>query len=62
MKNPLTLYIEKYNIMRNYGIPDKMVRVIAGIYVGFECAVVDGIVTSDWFMIKSGVKQGCVMS
>ena len=38
-----------------------MVRVIAGIYVGFECAVVDGSVTSDWFMIKSGVKQGCVM-
>ena len=57
----MTLYIEKYNIMRNYGIPDKMVRVIAGIYVGFECAVVDGSVTSDWFMIKSGVKQGCVM-
>ena len=62
LKKPLTLYIEKYNIMRNYGIPDKMVRVIAGIYVGFECAVVDGSVTSDWFMIKSGVKQGCVMS
>ena len=61
MKKPLTLYIEKYNIMRNYGIPDKMVRVIAGIYVGFECAVVDGSVTSHWFMIKSGVKQGCVM-
>ena len=39
-----------------------MVRVIAGIYVGFECAVVYGRVTSDWFMIKSGVKQGCVMS
>ena len=32
----------------------------AGIYVGFDCAVVDGSVTSDWFMIKSGVKQGCV--
>ena len=47
--------------MRSYGIPDKMVRLIAGIYVVFECAVVDGSVTSDWFMIKSGVKQGCVM-
>ena len=23
---------------------------------------VDGSLTSDWFMIKSGVKQGCVMS
>ena len=47
--------------MRSYGIPDKMVRVIAGVYVVFECAVVDGSVTSDCFMIKSGVKQGCVM-
>ena len=51
-----------WNIMRSYGIPDKMVRVRAGTYVGFECAVVDGSVTSDWFMIKSGEKQGCVMS
>ena len=25
--------------MRSHGIPDKMVRVIAGIYGGFECAV-----------------------
>ena len=50
-----------WNIMRSYGIPDKMVRVIASIFVVFECAVVDGSVTSDWFIIKSGVKQGCVM-
>ena len=38
------------------------VREIASIYEGFECAVADGSVTSDWFMIKSGVKQGCMMS
>ena len=48
--------------MRSYGIADKMMRVIAGIYAGFGCAVVDGNVTSDWFMIKSGGKQGCLMS
>ena len=51
-----------WNIMRSYGIPDKMVRVTVGIYAGFECAVVDRNVTSDWFMIKSVVKQWCVMS
>lgn len=51
-----------WNIMKSYGIPHKMVRVIAGIYQGFECAVVDGSETSEWFKIKSGVKQGCVMS
>ena len=39
-----------------------MVRVIAGIYEGFECVVIDGSETSDWFKIESGVKQGCVMS
>ena len=48
--------------MRSYGIPGKMVRVIAGIYVGFERTVVDGSVTSDWFMIKTGGKQGSMMS
>ena len=48
--------------MGSYGIPHKMVRVIVGIYEGFECAVIDGCETSDWFKIKSGVKQGCVMS
>ena len=40
--------------MRSYGIPDKMVRVKADIHGRFECAVVDGNVTSDWFMIKLG--------
>ena len=51
-----------WNILGSYGIPSKMVRVIAGVYEGFECAVIDGSETSDWFKIKSGVKQGCVMS
>ena len=27
-----------------------------------ECEVVDGSGISGWFMIKSGVKQGCVTS
>ena len=46
-----------WNIMRSYGITDKMVRMTAGVYTGFERAVVDGNVTSDWFMIKSGIKR-----
>ena len=46
-----------------YGIPCKMVRVIADICEGFECAVIDGSETSDWSRLtKSRVKQGCVMS
>ena len=42
--------------MFSYGIPNKMVRVIAEIYLGFEFTVVDESVTSEWFIIKSGVK------
>ncbi|XP_078381358.1 uncharacterized protein LOC144664104 [Oculina patagonica] len=39
-----------WNIMKSYGIPHKMVRVIARIYdyQDFECAVVDGSETSEW--------------
>lgn len=51
-----------WNIMTSYGIPIKMVTVIASIYEDFECAVFEGDVTFDWFMIKSWVKQGCVVS
>ena len=47
--------------MTSYGIPDKTVGVKADIYERFECTVVDGSVTSDWFMIKSILKQGFVM-
>lgn len=39
-----------------------MVRVIVGIYMGFECAVVDRSVTSYRLTIKYGVKMGCMMS
>lgn len=48
--------------MKSYGTPSKMVRVIADKYKSFECAVINGNGTSDWFKINSEVKQGCVMS
>ena len=49
-------------IMRSYGIPEKIVGAVRGIYEGFECAVIEENETSEWFQIKTGVKQGCVMS
>ena len=48
--------------MRSYGIPCKMLRVIADKSEDFECVVIHESETSDWFKIKSGAKQGCVMS
>lgn len=46
--------------MRSYEIPGKMVRVIVG-YALVLSAHGQFLLTSDWFMIKSGVKQGWVM-
>ena len=45
-----------WNIIRCYGIPNKVVRVTADMYEGFECAIIDGNETSNWFKIKLGVK------
>jgi len=40
-----------WNVMRSYGIPQKMVKVITGIYQDFDCAVIVGSETSGWFKI-----------
>ena len=32
---------------------------VKALYDDFECAVVDGQDTTEWFKIKNGVKQGC---
>ena len=42
-----SIHRESLRKMGSYGIPRKMVRVIVGIYEGFECAVIDGWEISD---------------
>ena len=51
-----------WRIMRCYGIPTKIVRMVQVMYTNCRCAVVDGDGRTDWFEVKSGVKQGCNMS
>ena len=49
--------------MRCYRIiPSKIINMVKALYDDFECAVVDGQETTEWFKIKTGVKQGCNMS
>ena len=45
-----------------YGIPKKMIKISRDMYDGFQYAVMDDEETSEWFDIKTGVKQGCLMS
>ena len=48
-----------WKILRNYGIPEKLVTLIQIFYRNFSCSV--GNSTTN-FTVKSGVRQGCVMS
>ena len=50
-----------WKIMASYGIPDKLIRVVKILYEGSECAVFDEGVKK-LFKVKTGVKQGDVMS
>ena len=49
-------------ILREYGVPEKMVRLIRATYDGFKCAVLHEGELSSFFAVESGVKQGCLLS
>ena len=48
-----------WSILRNYGIPQKLVRLIRSFYDNFRCCVGHG---NAYFEVITGVRQGCVMS
>ena len=48
--------------MRAYGIPEKLTNLVKAFYDDFRCAVIHQGETSEWFDIKTGIKQGCNMS
>ena len=50
-----------WKIMESYGIPRKIIHIVQMLYKDSECAVLDGE-ESEWFKVKTGVKQGDVMS
>ena len=49
-------------VLSLHGIPDKYIKVIGSIFENNVAAVKVGNEVSSWFRIKSGVKQGCVLS
>jgi len=51
-----------WEIMRRYGIPEKIINLVKALYNDFQCSVVDNNETTESFSIKTGVKQGCNMS
>ena len=44
------------------GIPDHLTCLLRNLYAGQEATVRTGHGTTDWFQIKKGVRQGCILS
>ena len=44
------------------GIPDHLTCLLRNLYAGQEATVRTGHETTDWFQIRKGVRQGCVLS
>jgi hypothetical protein len=51
-----------WEIMKEYGIPAKYIGIIRDLYTDSCSCVVEGSRSSEWFEVKSGVRQGCAMS
>ena len=48
-----------WRILRAYGIPSHLVEIIRSFYCNFTCSVGDDVIL---FEVKTGVREGCVMS
>ena len=44
------------------GIPDNLTCLLRNLYAGQEAVVRTGNGTTDWFQIRKGVSQGCILS
>ena len=44
------------------GIPDHLTYLLRNLYAGQEATVRTGHGTKDWFQIRKGVRQGCILS
>ena len=44
------------------GIPDHLIYLLRNLYAGQEPTVRTGHGTIDWFQIRKGVRQGCILS
>ena len=51
-----------WKILKLYGIPIKIINLIKLFYDKYECAVLLKGKFSEWFNVKTGVRQGCILS
>ena len=63
MPKPLTVWITiNRKILKEMGIPDHLACLLRNLYAGQEATVRNGHGITDWFQIRKGVHQGCILS
>ena len=51
-----------WKILKEMGIPDHLTHLLRNLYAGQEVTVRTGHGTTDWFQIRKGVRQDCILS
>ena len=51
-----------WKIVKEMGIPDHLTCLLRNLYAGQEATARTGHGTTDWFQIRKGVCQGCILS
>ena len=61
---PLTVWITTNcgKFLKEMGIPDHLTCLLRNLNAGQEATVRTGHGTTDWFQIRKGVHQGCILS
>ena len=55
-------HIKLCKILKKMGIPDHLTCLLRNLYTGQEATVRTGHGTTDWFQIRKGIRQGCILS
>ena len=53
---------KQWKILKEMGIPDHLTCLLRNLYAGQEATVRTGHGTTDWFQIRKGIRQGCLLS
>ena len=63
MPKPLTVWITtNWKILQEMGIPDHVTFLLRNLYADQEATIRTGHLTTDWFQIRKGVCNGCILS
>ena len=53
---------KQWQILQEMGIPDHLTCLLRNLYAGQEARIRTGHVKTNWFQIRKGIHQGCILS